>query len=91
MNIVQRPIVLLSLTVLFTLSIILIPGDQAFSVEYTNYTNEEHGIQFQYPTDWKINEKNSDLDSVPDIEISSDSTSQEKNLSFPQRLDFRLF
>ena len=78
MNIVQRPIVLLGLTISFTLSIILILGDQAFSVEYTNYTNEEHGIQFQYPTDWKINEKNSDLDSVPDIEISSDSNSQEK-------------
>ena len=49
-----------------------------FGVDYTNYTSEEHGIQFQYPTGWKINEKTSDLDSFPDIEISSDSTSQEK-------------
>ena len=78
MNIVQQPIVLLSLTISFTLSFILIPENQTFGVEFTNYISEEHGIQFQYPTGWKINEKTSDLDSFPDIEISSDSTSQEK-------------
>jgi hypothetical protein len=78
MSLVQQSIVLLSLTISFTLSFILIPENQAFGVEYTNYTSEEHGIQFQYPTDWKINEKTSDLESVPDIEISSDSNSQEK-------------
>ena len=66
------------MTISFTLSFILIPENQTFGVEFTNYISEEHGIQFQYPTGWKINEKTSDLDSFPDIEISSDSTSQEK-------------
>ena len=78
MGIVQPSNVLLSLTITFALSFILIPENQTFGVEFTNYISEEHGIQFQYPTGWKINEKTSDLDSFPDIEISSDSTSQEK-------------
>ena len=78
MRVVQPSNVLLSLTISFTLSFILIPESQALGVEYTNYTSEEHGIQFQYPMDWKVNEQTSDLDSVPDIEISSDSNSQEK-------------
>ncbi|HJT85031.1 MAG TPA: hypothetical protein VJ697_11155 [Nitrososphaeraceae archaeon] len=78
MRVVQPSNILLSLTISFTLIFIPILENQVFSIEYTNYTSEEHGIQFQYPTDWKINEKNSDLDSVPDIEISSDSISQEK-------------
>ena len=78
MRIVHNSNVLFSLTISFILSFILIVGNQAFGVEYTNYTNEEHGVQFEYPTDWKLNEKTSDLDSVPDIEISSDSDSQEK-------------
>ena len=76
--VVQPLIILLSLTISFTFCFIPILENQAFGVEYTNYTNEEHGIQFQYPMDWKINEKASDLDSFPDIEISSDSNSQEK-------------
>ena len=78
MGIVQPSNVLLSLTITFALSFILIPENQTFGVEFTNYISEEHGNQFQYPTGWKINEKTSDLDSFPDIEISSDSTSQEK-------------
>jgi hypothetical protein len=78
MRIVQTSIVLLSLIISFALSFILIPENQIFGAEFTNYTSKEHGIQFQYPIDWKINEKTSELDSVPDIEISSDSTSQEK-------------
>jgi hypothetical protein len=78
MNRVQQSIVLLSLTIWFTLSFIFILGNQAFGIEYTNYSSEEHRIQFQYPTNWKLNEKSSELESVPDIEISSDSNSQEK-------------
>ena len=63
--VIQPSIVLLSLTISSTLSFILILENQAFGVEYTNYTNEEHGVQFQYPTNWKLNEKASDLESCP--------------------------
>ena len=57
MGLVQPSNVLLSLTISFALSFILIAENQAFGIEFTNYTSEEHGIQFQYPTGWKINEK----------------------------------
>jgi hypothetical protein len=77
MSVVQQSIVLLSLTISFTISFIVL-GNHAFGIEYKNYTSEEHGIQFQYPTNWKLNEKSSNLDSFPDIEISSDSNSHEK-------------
>jgi len=44
----------LSLTISFTISFIVLVN-HAFGIEYKNYTSEEHGIQFQYPTNWTLN------------------------------------
>ena len=54
MSVVQQSIVLLSLTISFTISFIVLVN-HAFGIEYKNYTSEEHGIQFQYPTKWTLN------------------------------------
>jgi len=54
MSVVQQSIVLLSLTISFTISFIVLVN-HAFGIEYKNYTSEEHGIQFQYPTNWTLN------------------------------------
>ena len=46
MGIVQPSNVLLSLTITFALSFILIHENQTFGVEFTNYTSEEHEFNF---------------------------------------------
>jgi hypothetical protein len=41
-----------------------------YTVEYTTYTSEKHGIQFEYPFEWELIEKTSrsaeDLDQLRD-------------------------
>jgi|SRR5215211_6496978 len=71
---VQESIVLASLTITITSMFILIVGNNAFAVEYTNYTSEKYKIQFDYPSDWIVTEKTSRFDSGADISIEPSST-----------------
>jgi hypothetical protein len=46
-------------------------GNNAFAIEYTNYTSVKYGIQFEYTSDWELTEKTSRFDDGPDIQIKS--------------------
>ena len=71
MNKVQQSIVLLGITITITSMLMIIAGNYAFAVEYTNYTSEKYGIQFEYPNDWKVTEKSSRFDQSGDLTIRS--------------------
>ena len=59
-----------ALTILLTYSILLFTDNNAFAIEFSNYTSEKYGIQFQYPSDWTIKEKASRFDNGTDIIIA---------------------
>ena len=72
MNKVQK-FVLVGFTTAITSIILLTIGNNAFAVEYTNYTSEKYKIQFEYPSDWTVTEKTSRFDSGVDIKIEPSS------------------
>jgi hypothetical protein len=74
MDKVQKLIVL-SLTIALTSIFLSGVKNNAFAIEYTNYTSEKYGIQFKYPVDWSLSEKNSRFEEGGDIEFKS-GTSQ---------------
>jgi hypothetical protein len=75
MNKVQK-FVLGGFTTVITSIILLTIGNNAFAVEYTNYTSEKYKIKFDYPSDWTVTEKISRFDSGPDINIESPTLSK---------------
>ncbi|MGE5705100.1 MAG: hypothetical protein ACM3XP_00080, partial [Nitrososphaerales archaeon] len=66
MNTIQQVFVSSGFTIFLTLTFLLSSDNAVFAIEFSNYTSEKYGIQFEYPTDWKINEK-SRFDSGPDM------------------------
>lgn len=48
--------------------------------EYSTYKSQKHEIQFEYPTDWKIIEKESRFDKGPDIKVYSPSLDEQLNI-----------
>lgn len=71
MNRVQKSIVLTGFTTAITSILLLTIGNNAFAIEYTKYTSENYGIQFEYPSNWQLTEKTSRFDDGPDIRIES--------------------
>lgn len=82
MNTIQQVFVSSGFTIFLTLTFLLSSDNAVFAIEFSNYTSEKYGIQFEYPTDWKINEK-SRFDSGPDMMIADFSSSRSFNLGFP--------
>jgi hypothetical protein len=80
MNNLQQSIVLVGLTIAITSIFLLTIGNHVFAIEYSNYTNEKLGIQFEYPSNWEIIEKTSRFDSGPDIMIYNSNGSSNLNL-----------
>lgn len=74
-------IVLTGLAISLSSISLFTPENYAFAIEFSNYTSEKYGIQFEYP-EWKINEK-SRFDSAPDMMIADFSSSRSFNLGFP--------
>lgn len=58
------------LIVLFTIG----NGNYVYAVEYTTYTSEKHGIQFEYPFEWELIEKTSRSAEGPGIKITHPDT-----------------
>ena len=71
MNRVQKSLVLTVFTMAITSIFLLTIGNQAFAVEYSNYTSEKYGIQFEYPSTWDLTEKTSRFDEGPLLRISN--------------------
>jgi len=70
MNKVQK-FVLLGFTTLMTSIILLTIGNNAFAVEFKNYTSEKYKIQFEHPSEWIVTEKTSRFDKFGDLTIRS--------------------
>ena len=75
MNKVQK-FVLIGFTMAITSIFLMALGNNAFAVEYTNYTSEKYKIQFQYPTDWTVTEKTSRFESGEDISVNPPALSK---------------
>ena len=71
MNRVQESFVLTGFTIAITSIFLITIGNNAFGVEYTNYTSEKYGIQFEYPLELTVIEKTSRFQETPDIEVTS--------------------
>ncbi|MGD1836419.1 MAG: hypothetical protein ACPKQO_11945 [Nitrososphaeraceae archaeon] len=69
-----------SLLSVLTFLLVFININNIFAVEYTNYTSEKYGIQFEYPSNWTIDEKTSRFDSGPDMMIAD--YSENRNINF---------
>ena len=67
---VQQLIVLTGLAIFLTSISLFTPENDAFAIEFSNYTSENYGIYFEYPTDWRVIEKTFRFDSGPDITIT---------------------
>jgi hypothetical protein len=78
---VQNLIVLFP-TIVISL-ILFLSGNEGFAVEFSNYTNDKINIQLEYPTGWKIIEKESRFDSGPDVMIADYSLSKNINIVAP--------
>jgi len=76
MNVVQESIVLTGFTIAITSIFLMSIGNNAFGIEYTNYTSEKYKIQFQYPSDWTVTEKTSRFESGEDISVNPPSLSK---------------
>jgi hypothetical protein len=48
-------------------------NSESLPVQYSNYTNDKHQIQFQYPSDWLIKEKTNRFEEGHDITISNNN------------------
>ena len=68
----------MSITSIFLLTI----GNQAFAVEYTNYTSEKYGIQFEYPSTWDLTEKSSRFDEGPLLKISNPTNFSDISINY---------
>jgi hypothetical protein len=66
---------------------------QSYAVQYSNYSSDKYQIQFQYPSDWKLEEKASRVDEGPDIAVFNTTegviTVQLMNDTSLQALDLR--
>jgi hypothetical protein len=74
MNKVQQLIVLAGLAAFVTSITLFTSENDAFAIQFSNYTSEKYGIQFEYPSDWELTEKISRFDSGADIDITSNGT-----------------
>lgn len=52
-----------------------IVNNNVYAINFVNFTSKNLGLQFEYPSEWKIEEKISKLGSKPDISISDDNSS----------------
>ena len=69
MNTILQVFVSIGFIMILTLSLLLFTDNNAFAIEFSNYTSEKYGVQFQYPSDWIIKEKTSRVDNDSDIII----------------------
>ena len=51
-------------------------ANPSFAVQYSNHTSDKYQIQFQYPTDWQLEEKTSRFEEGSDIAITSPTFDQ---------------
>src|SRR6188474_183127 len=57
------------------ISLLFLPSDnQVFAVTFTNYTSDKYQIQFQYPSNWQLTEKQSRFEEGVDIKIQDVSS-----------------
>ena len=71
---IQRLIGLNILIITTSLSVIILSNiGLVYAVEFKNYTSEQFKIQFQYPSDWSVDEKMSRFDEGADLQISPSS------------------
>ena len=70
MNQIPTLVMFTGLTIIITSVFLIILGNNAFGIEYTNYTSDKYGIQFEYPSNWTVSEKASRFD-TGDITIIS--------------------
>ena len=67
MNKIQKSIILTGLIIIFSsIFIFFTPKNYIFAVEYETFRSDTYGIEFQYPSDWKVDE-NSRYDDERDI------------------------
>ena len=83
MNKVQQLIVLAGLAIFLTSISLFTLDNNAFALEFSNYTSLKDGIMFEYPSDWKLVEKTSRFDSGPDLMIADYSSNRNINIIFP--------
>jgi hypothetical protein len=74
MSIIRQVFVSSGFTIFLTFSLLLVTDNDVFAIEFSNYTSEKFEIEFEYPSDWNIEEKTSRFDSNPSISISKPGT-----------------
>lgn len=83
------------LAVFFIVSIMVIiyftPGSYVFAIEYNNYTSKTFGIEFQYPSDWKIDEFDEGLAFISDRNFFLTINKVEQDVSGLQALTEEMF
>jgi hypothetical protein len=70
----MRMIILaLSLTIITSALLFVLDAEDVLAIQYTNYTSDKYQIQFQYPSDWLLEEKTNRFEEGNDISISSNN------------------
>jgi hypothetical protein len=67
--------VFFSLIILATIGLLTIITNNVYGIQYLNYSSAKYGIQFQYPSDWAVDEKTGRLDEGADIAVDSPTIS----------------
>ncbi len=61
--------------ILAMIGLFVITTENVYGVQYQNYSSTKYGIQFQYPSDWAVDEKTGRFDEGADIAVDSPTIS----------------
>lgn len=61
--------------ILAMIGLLVITTENVYGVQYQNYNSTKYGIQFQYPSNWAVDEKTGRFDEGADIAVESPTIS----------------